>query len=131
MKQTIITAMLALIAMTGWAQKFTISGDLSVMTNKFGIPAKANIVYIWNDSLKGTPIEYAVKDGKFEISGNVSRPIYSKLMVQLEIEVEGRKDTTTEGIPFILEPEIRRVGEGWRERETETGGFQLREATCR
>ena len=38
-----------------------------------------------------------MKDGKFEISGNVSRPIYSKLMVQLEIEVEGRKDTTTEG----------------------------------
>ena len=36
MKQTIITTMLALIAMTGWAQQqnnFTISGDLSVMTN--------------------------------------------------------------------------------------------------
>ena len=98
MKQTIITTMLALVVMTSWAQKFTISGDLSVMTNKFDLPpAKANIVYIWNDSLKGTPIEYAVKDGKFEISGNVSRPIYSKLMVQLEIEVEGRKDTTTEG----------------------------------
>lgn len=64
MKQTIITTMLALIAMTGWAQQqnnFTISGDLSVMTNKFDLPpAKANIVYIWNDSLKGTPIEYAV-----------------------------------------------------------------------
>ena len=91
MKQTIITTMLALVVMTSWAQKFTISGDLSVMTNKFDLPpAKANIVYI-------SPIEYAVKDGKFEISGNVSRPIYSKLMVQLEIEVEGRKDTTTEG----------------------------------
>ena len=112
-KKTIITILLALVAMTGWAQKFTISGDLSVMTNKFGIPAKADIVYIWNDSLKGTPIEYAVKDGKFEISGNVSRPIYSKLMVQLEIEVEGRKDTTTEGIPFILEPGNIKMDSEW------------------
>ena len=78
MQKTILTIIFALLlALTGWAQKFTISGDLSVMTNKFGIPAKADIVYIWNDSLKGTPIEYAVKDGKFEISGNVSRPIYS------------------------------------------------------
>ena len=46
MKQTIITTMLALVVMTSWAQKFTISGDLSVMTNKFDLPpAKANIVY--------------------------------------------------------------------------------------
>ena len=114
MQKTILTMILALIVMTGWAQKFTISGDLSVMTNKFDLPpAKANIVYIWNDSLKGTPIEYAVKDGKFEISGNVSRPIYSKLMVQLEIEVEGRKDTTTEGIPFILEPGNIKMDSEW------------------
>ncbi len=113
MKKTIIILLLALVALTGWAQKFTISGDLSVMTNKFDIPAKANIVYLWNDSLKGTPIEYAVKDGKFEISGNVSRPIYSKLMVQLEIEVEGRKDTTTEGIPFILEPGNIKMDREW------------------
>ena len=110
----ITTALFALVAMTGWAQKFTISGDLSVMTNKFDLPpAKANIVYIWNDSLKGTPIEYAVKDGKFEISGNVSRPIYSKLMVQLEIEVEGKKDTTTVGIPFILEPGNIKMDSEW------------------
>ena len=114
MQKTILTMILALIVMTGWAQKFTISGDLSVMTNKFDLPpAKANIVFIWNDSLKGTPIEYAVKDGKFEISGNVSRPIYSKLMVQLEIEDEGRKDTTTEGIPFILEPGNIKMDSEW------------------
>ena len=115
MQKTILTIIFALLlALTGWAQKFTISGDLSVMTNKFDLPpAKANIVYIWNDSLKGTPIEYAVKDGKFEISGNVSRPIYSKLMVQLEIEVEGRKDTTTEGIPFILESGNIKMDSEW------------------
>ena len=59
MQKTILSILLALIAMTGWAQKFTISGDLSVMTNKFDLPpAKANIVFIWNDSLKGTPTWY-------------------------------------------------------------------------
>ena len=43
MQKTILTMILALVAMTGWAQKFTISGDLSVMTNKHDLPpAKAN-----------------------------------------------------------------------------------------
>ena len=51
MKKTILTTLLALVALTGWAQKFTISGDLSVMTNKFGIPAKADIVYIYGTTL--------------------------------------------------------------------------------
>ena len=109
MKKTIITTLLALVAMTGWAQKYTISGDLSVMTSKFGIPAKADTVYILNDSTMVTPAgqqqkKYAVKDGKFEMNGNVSRPIYSKLMVQLEIEYQGQKRKTTQPIPFILEP---------------------------
>jgi hypothetical protein len=40
MQKTILTIIFALLlALTGWAQKFTISGDLSVMTNKFGIAA--------------------------------------------------------------------------------------------
>jgi hypothetical protein len=53
MQKTILTIIFALLlALTSWAQKFTISGDLSVMTNKFDLPpAKANIVYIWNDVL--------------------------------------------------------------------------------
>ena len=112
MKKTIITALLALVALTGWAQKqnnFTISGDLSVMTNKFGIPAKADTVYILNDSTMVTPAgqqqkRYAVKDGKFQICGSVSRPIYSNLMVQLEIEYQGQKRKSMQPIPFILEP---------------------------
>ena len=111
-KKSIITTMLALVATTGWAQKpnnFTISGDLSVMTSKIAIPVKADTVYILNDSTMVTPAgqqqkKYAVKAGKFEISGSVSRPIYSNLMVQLEIEYQGQKRKTMQPIPFILEP---------------------------
>ena len=110
MKPTVITTLLALVAMTGQAQnKFTVSGDLSVMTSKISVPAKADTVYIRNDSTIIIPAgkkqeKYAVKDGKFEISGSVSRPYYSKLDVQLEIEAEGKKHKTSQDIPFILEP---------------------------
>ena len=45
-----------------------------------------------------------MKDGKFEISGSVIRPIYSSLMVQQEIEYQGQKRKTMQSIPFILEP---------------------------
>ena len=53
MQKTILTIIFALLlALTSWAQKFTISGDLSVMTNKFDLPpAKANIVYIYMERL--------------------------------------------------------------------------------
>ena len=111
-KKIIITTLLALVALTGWAQvknKYTISGDLSVMTSKIAIPVKADTVYILNDSTMVTPAgqqqkKYAVKDGKFEISGSVIRPIYSSLMVQQEIEYQGQKRKTMQSIPFILEP---------------------------
>ena len=111
-KKNIITTLLALVALTGWAQKqnkYTISGDLSVMTSKIAIPVKADTVYVLNDSTMVTPAgqqqkKYAVKDGKFEISGSVSRPIYSNLMVQLEIDYQGKKRKTMQPIPFILEP---------------------------
>jgi thiol-disulfide isomerase/thioredoxin len=57
--------------------------------------------------------KYAVKDGKFEISGSVSRPYYSNLVVQLEIEADGKKHKTSEDIPFILEPGNIALGDRW------------------
>ena len=121
MKKIIFIALLALVAMTGWAQKqnnFTISGDLSVMTSKIAIPVKADTVYILNDSTMVTPAgqqqkRYAVKDGKFEINGSVCRPIYSNLMVQLEVNYQGQKRKTMQSIPFILEPGNIMLGTEW------------------
>ena len=109
MKKTIITALFDLFCVAGQAQNnFTVSGDLSVMTSKIAIPVKADTVYILNDSTRVTPAgqkqkKYAVKDGKFEIKGCVSRPIYSNLMVQLEIDYQGQKRKTMQSVPFILE----------------------------
>lgn len=111
MKSTIITALLALAALAGQAQEnnYTVSGDFSVMESKFHAPVKAVSVSILNDStmiiLPGKKEEkYDVKDGKFLISGNVSRPYYSNLMVELEIDENGEKRRYYQGIPFILEP---------------------------
>ena len=110
-KRIILSILLVVVAKTGWAQNnnFTISGDLSVMTNKMSIPVKADSVYILNDSTmilqEGQDVgKYAVKDGKFLISGNVSKPIFSDLMVQLAIEYEGKTQKSLHSIPFILEP---------------------------
>lgn len=50
-KKTIFTILLALVAMTGWAQKFTISGDLSVMTNKFDLPPRKGKYRIYMERL--------------------------------------------------------------------------------
>ena len=52
MQKTILTIIFALLlALTSWAQKFTISGDLSVMTNKFDLPPQRQISYIYGTTL--------------------------------------------------------------------------------
>ena len=116
MKKTILTIILALIAMTGWAQKqnnFTISGDFSVIEHSFYAPTKVLSVHIYNDSTRHRLEEHEVKDGKFEISGSVSRPIYSILEAKLEIEVDGEKRPSSTDIPFILEPGNIMLGTKW------------------
>ena len=109
--KTIFITLFVLVAMTGQAQKnnYTVSGDLSVLTSKMSVPVKPVSVSILNDSTMIIPAgkkeeKYDVKDGKFLISGNVSRPYYSVLMVELEIENNGEKRRYYQDFPFILEP---------------------------
>ena len=109
-KKIIITALFVLVAIAGQAQEnnFTISGDFSTWLKLLGVPAKADSVYILNDSTrviregKGRK-KYEVKDGKFHISGKVEQPIYSSLMVDMEIEIDGKTQKGIQEIPFILE----------------------------
>ena len=111
MKKLLSATLLALVALTGWAQKtnnFTISGDFSTLNRKMPVPVKAVSVYILNDSTMIIPEgkkreKCDVKEGKFLISGNVSRPYYSNLMVELESEKNGQKERYIQDIPFILE----------------------------
>ena len=111
MKRTFLIALFAAIALSAMAQEknYTISGDFSEYEKNFPVPAKVDSVYILNDSTMIIPAGqkqaiYEVKDGKFKISGKIGRPLYSKLMIYLTIEYEGKKHRSIQDLPFILEP---------------------------
>ena len=110
-EQTIIIALIALVALAGCRQEnvFTISGDFSEYEKQFHVSAKVDSVYILNDSTAVVPAGkkqavYEVKDGKFKISGNVTRPLYSDLMIYMTIENDEVNPHWILDIPFILEP---------------------------
>ena len=71
---------------------------------------KPDSVYIVNDSTRITPAgqtqkKYKVTDGKFQINGQVGQPIYSELMIDVDIESAdgGQKERTIMDVPFVLE----------------------------
>lgn len=112
-KSTIITLLLSLVAMVGHAQtnSFTISGDLSALIKEMQpYIVKPDSVYILNDSARIIPAgqtqkKYKLTDGKFQINGQVGHPIYSTLMVVMDIESTdgGEKERTIMDVPFVLE----------------------------
>ena len=114
MKKNILIALFAAIALSAMAQKnsYTIRGDFSEYEQNFHIPVKVDSVCILNDSTAKIPAGekhaiYEVKDGKFLISGQVVRPLYSLLRVYMTVVEEyeeGEIDVITRDIPFILEP---------------------------
>lgn len=110
MKSTIITILLALVALTGLAQmnNYTVSGDLSTLFKGTSYVVKYDSVYILNDSTriirKGQKQQkFAVKDGKFEISGYVRQPLYSTLQIDVRMEHDGETEQHGLSRPFILE----------------------------
>ena len=111
-RRTIITALTALIAMPGQAQiqnNYTISGNIAAVMNKGPYTVKVDSVEIHNDSTTIIPAgqqmkRYAVEDGKILISGRIEKPLYSNLMVKMDITFEnGQSRTSTQDFPFILE----------------------------
>ena len=112
MKQAIIIILLALVAMTAQAQEnnYTVSGDLSYFINAW---KKANVradsMYILNDSISiktsgQKKVKYKVEDNKFQISGTIGRPLYSKLVVETTFSNDDGEYKSTQDFPFILEP---------------------------
>jgi len=104
MKTITLIALFAAICLCGCEQSsnYTISGDFTEYEKNYYLPAKVDSVCILNDSTKAT---YEVKDGKFQISGRVERPLYSLLRVFMTVESsDGEKHKSVEEIPFILEP---------------------------
>ena len=109
--KTIITTLLALVALTGLAQKnnYTVSGDLSTLFKGASYVVKYDSVYILNDSTRilrqgQKQKKYAVQDGKFMISGYVGQPLYSTLQIDARIERDGKTERISPARPFILEP---------------------------
>ena len=111
--KTIITILLALVAMVGQAQtkNFTVSGNLSALIKEWQpYVVKPDSVYFLNDSTRIIPAgqthkKYKVTDGKFQINGQVGRPIYSTLFVDVDLESPDKeqKERTSAPIPFVLE----------------------------
>ncbi len=111
MKQTIII-LLALVAMTAQAQEnnYTVSGDLTYFIDAWKkAKVRADSVYILNDSTMIIPpgqkqVKYKVEDNKFQISGTIGRPLYSKLVVEMTISNDEGEHKSIQDFPFILEP---------------------------
>ena len=112
MKTITLIALFAAICLCGCEQSsnYTVSGDFTEYEKNYYLPAKVDSVYILNDSMAVIPAGdkrdiYEVKDGKFQISGSIERPIYSLLRVFMTVESsDGEKHKSVEEIPFILEP---------------------------
>lgn len=112
MKNFIITALLALIAVAGHAQEknYTISGDLSDFMYGWGdTKVRADSVYIMNDSIaiissSQKRVKYKVEDNKFQISGTIEHPLYSNLVLEMTISDDEGEHKSKHTFPFILEP---------------------------
>ena len=111
MKKTFLIALFALGMLSAKAQEnnYTISGDFSEFVKISPEIDKIDSVFILNDSTVSTPAvqkkyTYVVKDNKFNITGHVTRPIYSIMRIYITGHYEGRNFKTLRDIPFILEP---------------------------
>ena len=102
MKQTIITFILAFVAMAGQGQnKYTIKADITPMVEEM---AKYNVVidsFYLADYGNNEPItkKYALKGNKVDIKGKVEKPLIAAL--ELEMRVTG--GVRTNHIPLFLE----------------------------
>ena len=107
MKHIVTTILLAIVTLAIQAQEniFIVSGDFSGMYKEATYVVDADSLYILNDSTMIIPVgqtqkKYKVTDGRFLISGQVERPIYSSLMVHMDIDLEdGRKDEHDSDFP--------------------------------
>ena len=80
-KQTIITALLAFVALAGCEQKnnYTVSGDFTEYAKQIHVSARVDSVYILNDSMAVIPAGEKqavceVKDGKFKSAETFHAP---------------------------------------------------------
>ena len=106
-KKTIITTLLALVAIAGQAQvsNYTVNGIFPEMTE---VMAKQGVsfdtVSIVNPATKELLAKQAVQNGKFTIRGEVGKPYYALIGVCVSSLVNGEKRQRNIRVPIIIEP---------------------------
>lgn len=107
MKHTFITAILALVAMTGWAQtnKYTIHGNFSKVAeamSKQGLSFDS--VTLVNPATVEVVARQSIQNGVFTIQGTVDKPYYAMLNIGISSEVNGETKRKNSRMPIIIEP---------------------------
>ena len=106
-KQTIITVLLALVAMTGWAQtnKYTIHGNFTKVAeamSKQGLSFDS--VTLVNPATPEVVAKQSIQNGVFIIQGMVDKPYYAMLNIGISSEVNGEIKRKNSRMPIIIEP---------------------------
>ncbi|MBR4924181.1 MAG: AhpC/TSA family protein [Prevotella sp.] len=107
MKHTILTALLALVAMTGWTQtnKYTIHGNFSKVAeamSKQGLSFDS--VTLVNPATVEVVARQSIQNGVFTIQGTVDKPYYAMLNIGISSEVNGETKRKNSRMPIIIEP---------------------------
>ena len=107
MKKTIITALIATVAITGWAQtnKYTIHGNFTKVAevmSKQGLSFDS--VTLVNPATPEVVARQSIQNGMFTIQGTVDKPYYAMLNIGISSEVNGETKRKNSRIPIIIEP---------------------------
>ena len=91
-KKTIITALFALVAMTGWAQtnKYTIHGNFTKVAeamSKQGLSFDSAALV--NTATLEVIARQSIQNGVFTIRGTVDKPYFAQLNIGISSEVNG------------------------------------------
>jgi thiol-disulfide isomerase/thioredoxin len=106
-KQTIITALLALVTMAGQAQtnEYTIHGNFTKVAetmSKQGLSFDS--VTLVNTATPDVVAKQSIQNGVFTIQGTVDKPYYAMLNIGISSEVNGETKRKNSRIPIIIEP---------------------------
>ena len=107
MKKTIITALLALVAMAGLAQtnKYTIHGNFTKVSeamSKQGLSFDSAALV--NTATSEVVAKQSIQNGMFTIQGTVDKPYYAMLNIGISSEVNGEIKRKNSRMPIIIEP---------------------------
>ena len=107
MKKTIITALIATVAITGWAQtnKYTIHGNFTKVAevmSKQGLSFDS--VTLVNPATPEVVARQSIQNGMFTIQGTVDKLYYPMLNIGISSEVNGEIKRKNSKMPIIIEP---------------------------